>query len=203
MELPLLRLFPSFLSLSVAVSTAALTSSCSFIDPPKEDVDYANYEKIPVLPTSKVYRRLLKAIPIIRGKVFYGRYGGFGNKGGEPIDPLDELFRKHDIVYYEANHYPAMVTADYALVEALIDLDPGVLDRRGQKFRERTILYFGSPSILVVGKPATSPWPRLSRPTAFANADSIRRFMTDPVIKTPNQVAPIPAPMIDDDGSSN
>lgn len=186
-ETLLIRSLPFLGAMAVAMGF----SSCASVDPPKVAVDYENYEKIPILPTSKVYRHLLKAIPIVRGQVFYGRYGGFGNKGGEPIDSLDDLFRKHDIVYYEANHYGAMVTADQALVNAVWDLDPTVLDRKGRRFREKTLIYFGSPSSLVVGKPVTSGWPRPERPTAFPNPDSIRKFMTDPAEKFPKPVEPL------------
>ncbi len=160
-------------------------TGCSSIEPPRREVAYEEYEKIPVLPTSKVYRRLLKAIPVVRNQVFYGRYGGFGNLGGRPIDPLDDLFRKHDIVYYEANHYRAMVAADLALVEALENLDPSGLGPRAREFRERTIGYFGSPGARALGKPVTSGWPRPDRPTAFPNPEMIHRFLTDPAIKFP------------------
>lgn len=186
-----------------AIVIVLASASCASIDPPKQEVAYENYEKIPVLPTSKVYRRVLKAVPIIRSRVFYGRYGGFGNKGAPPIDPLDDLFRKHDIVYYEANHYGAMVTADSALVAALQKLDPELLRPRGQKFRENAILYFRSPSSLVVGKPVTSPWPRFTRPTLFPTPASIRRFMTEPEIKFPEPIPPPSAPpSVDLTGSS-
>lgn len=177
--------------------TVAVFCQCASVDPPKVAVDYENYEKIPILPTSKFYRTLLKSIPIVRGQVFYGRYGGFGNKGGEPIDPLDDLFRKHDIVYYEANHYGAMVTADQALVRAVWDLDPEELDRKGRRFREKTLVYFGSPSSLVVGKPVTSGWPRYTRPTLFPNPQAIRTFMTDRKIAFPSELetAPVAPPV--------
>lgn len=190
----------SRLSAIVIVLTSV---SCASIDPPKQEIAYENYEKIPVLPTSKVYRRVLKSVPIFRSRVFYGRYGGFGNEGGPPKDPLDDLFRKHDIVYYEANQYGAMVTADSALVAAMQKLDPELLGPKGQEFRENAIRYFRSPSSLFVGKPVTSAWPRFTRPTLFPNPASIRRFMTDTEIKFPEPIPPPSSPeSIDLTGSS-
>ncbi len=173
-----------------ALAAAMLAPACASIDQPKVAVDYQAYEKIPILPTSLVYRRVLKAVPIVRGQVFYGRYGGFGNRGGRPVDALDDLFRKHDIVYYEANHYGAMVAADQALMQAVWDLDPDQLDRKGRRFREKTLVYFGSPSSLVVGKPVTSGWPRPERPTLFPTPETIRDFLTDP--DTPFPLPPGP-----------
>ncbi len=155
-------------------------TSCKTLEKPRRAVAYEQYEKIPILPTSRVYRTLLKVTPIIGRETFYGRYGGFGNKGGEPIDPLDNLFRKHDIVYYEANDYLDLVAADQALLNEMQKLDPTTLQDRGQKYRRRAINYFESPGTLFLTKPVTSGVPRPLRQSAFPTRESIEAFFTDP-----------------------
>ena len=81
--------------------------------------DYSSDEKIPDTPTSAAYRAVLKALPYTRSNAFYGNWAGNGCRGGEPVDPMDEIFRRHDIAYAEARTIRTMRWADEACVEAL------------------------------------------------------------------------------------
>jgi hypothetical protein len=179
------RAFPHLFLFPILLAGGLISSSCTTMEPPRREVAYEEYEEIPIIPTSGVYRFFLKATPIVGRDAFYGHYGGFGNRGGEPIDSLDNLFRKHDIVYYEANQYRDLVAADEALLVAMRKLDPSGLSRRGQKYRHRAIRYFESPGTLFVTKPITSPVPRPDRANAFESPEEIRRFLTDPEIQFP------------------
>ncbi len=115
--------------------------------------DYLSYRRIPWSATSLVYRVCLKAFPFSRGRAFYGHYGGNGNEGGYPIDAMDEIFRRHDIVYREADSLRTLRWADEACVGALRLLDPSRLSPVGREFRERTILFMTSERSRWLGKP--------------------------------------------------
>ena len=75
---------------------AAMTVSCVS----HKAVDYRAYEKMPMKPSSAINRAVLKSNPYTSKRAFYGNYGGSGNCGKAPLDDMDELFRRHDIVYY-------------------------------------------------------------------------------------------------------
>lgn len=124
------------------------------------------YPKLPVLPASKVYRRVLKAIPYTRTKAFHGNYGGSGNSGGAPVDRMDEMFRRHDILYIHANTMHERLTADRELVASLQRIDPEKLDDQAKSYRERAISFFSSPGSRIIGKPLAG-W--FARPKSSAS----------------------------------
>lgn len=90
-------------------------SSCAT----KQCVDYRAYVKPPEKPAAAAVRNVLRDIPSTRETMFYGNYGGLGSNGGCPVDEMDELFRRHDIVYTEAKTQKMMRLADEVLVEYL------------------------------------------------------------------------------------
>src|SRR5689334_2820651 len=61
--------------------------------------DHSSYAPIPDTPTSGLYRMVLKLIPYTHEHAFYGHWAGSGCEGGIPVDAMDEVFRRHDIVY--------------------------------------------------------------------------------------------------------
>ncbi|NIP96956.1 MAG: hypothetical protein GWO24_27390, partial [Akkermansiaceae bacterium] len=90
------------------------------------------------------FRILAKSNPITARKSFYGNYGGPGNKGGPPQDEMDELFRRHDIVYYLSRAKGTMRVADEELISGLQSCNPAKLDEDGKEYRERAIGFFQS-----------------------------------------------------------
>jgi len=104
--------------------------------------DYSTCEKIPVTPTSAVYRAVLKAFPYTRENAFHGKWAGNGCCGGRPVDTVDEIFRRHDIAYAEARTLRTMQLADDACIEALKKLDPRGLSPEALEFRERSVSFF-------------------------------------------------------------
>jgi hypothetical protein len=120
--------------------------------PAKESVATENYPKLHDNLTSRFYRGILKAIPYTRTRAFHGNYGGSGNAGGPPIDAMDDLFRRHDILYNETRTLRRMVSADRALCVALGKVDADSLDKEGRVFRDRAIAFFESPASRVFGK---------------------------------------------------
>lgn len=120
--------------------------------------DYSTYDKIPVTPTSAVYRAVLKAFPYTRGKAFHGKWAGNGCCGGRPVDAVDEIFRRHDIAYAEARTLRTMQLADDATIEALKKLDPRCLSPEALEFRERSVSFFSKRALTLVGKPVSVLW---------------------------------------------
>lgn len=133
----------------LSVGLALLAVSCGS---PRR-VDYASFEKIPIAPTSMIHRILAKSNPITGRAAFYGNYGGPGNKGGPPQDEMDDVFRRHDIVYYLARTKPMMDAADRELTRRLNAMEESTLTTEGVEFRNRTTGYFDSWWCHVIGKP--------------------------------------------------
>jgi|GEM_PF-5181593 len=158
----------------VSVASAAFLVNCRTTRPA---VDYAAYEKMPTLPTSAILRTTLKITPVLRKKAFHGRYGGPGNEGGHPVDPLDELFRKHDIVYYEASNEVALHESDRALVAEMKKLESADLGDKAHAYRERAIRFFDKPGGVSLGKSKPVGGPHAE---ALDSAKEVRHFLTDP-----------------------
>jgi len=118
--------------------------------------DYSQYEQIPDTPTSAAYRKVLKAIPYTRERAFWGRWAGSGCEGGKPVDDMDEIFRRHDIVYGEARSLRTMKWADAACVEALQKLDTCGMSPEAIAFRDRSSAFFANRRYAFVGKPVSS-----------------------------------------------
>ncbi|GAA5479084.1 hypothetical protein [Haloferula helveola] len=129
----------------------AVMTSCGWVCP--EAVDHRQHEKTPDHASTKIWRGLAKSNGWSSERAFYGNWGGPGNRGGKPVDEMDEMFRRHDIVYYEARSGCCLRAADRALAEALKSIDTSELDRDALAFRERAIRFFESPWSRVVGKP--------------------------------------------------
>lgn len=115
--------------------------------------DYSDYSRIPDRPTSLAYRTFLKTIPYTRKRAFWGNWGGCGSKGGEPVDEMDEIFRRHDIIYYETRSLPTMRAADKACVAALKRLDTATMSPEAREYHQRAIRFFSNPTYAPIGKP--------------------------------------------------
>lgn len=133
-------------------------------------VNYRNYEQIPINPTSQIYRAVLKSIPYTRENAFYGNYGGSGNTGQKPIDQMDELFRRHDIVYHETTTITNMMEADRMLVLELKKIDAATLSPHGLQYRKSAINFMQSPMAFIIGKPL---------PSVFLKKEPIGSFFPD------------------------
>ncbi len=161
------------LSAVAAIGALLLLPSCSST----RSVDYADYERIPITTSSLAFRALAKTNPVTAEMAFYGNYGGPGNDGGKPIDKMDELFRRHDIVYYASKTKKTMRVADQELVARLRDLSPEEMDKRGQRYRTRVINFCTSPWCGVIGKPwSTFHRCRESAACYFQSPEIVRAF---------------------------
>lgn len=136
----------SFISLVLA--------SCSTSTP--KALDYQGYQKTPDKMSSKITRAVSKSIPYTAERSFHGRWGGSGNVGGEPVDIMDEYFRRHDICYYLCRSGKNLDAADRELVEALEKIDPETLDPKARAYREVAIRFMNSPVSSLIGKPPSS-----------------------------------------------
>ena len=140
-------------------------------------LDYSQYPKLPMTVGTKSFR-LLTRTPLTRDRIYWGRYGGPGNRGGEPIDALDEIFRKHDIAYCESETREDVKKADELMIEELVALDD--LDPKAEKFRDRAVKFFTSPISQIIGKPWALVFNKRRIPTAKG---------MDPVTETPPREA--------------
>src|SRR5436190_92924 len=118
--------------------------------------DYSLYAPIPDTPTSYAFRKVQKAIPYTRERAFWGRWAGSGGEGGKPVDEMDEIFRRHDIVYAEARSLRTMQWADAACVEALQKLDTSTMSPEGIAFLKRSSSFFSNRRLTLVGKPVSA-----------------------------------------------
>jgi len=148
--------------------------------------DYTTYAAIPDTPTSSVYRRLLTAIPYTRDKAFYGNHAGSGNRGGKPVDQMDEIFRRHDIAYAEARSLRTLQMADAACVEALRRLDTSKMSPEGREFHARSVKFFSSQNLSLVGKPVSSYLiVREDKSCPFQTEGDVRALFDLPLAKQP------------------
>jgi len=115
--------------------------------------DYSTYSRIPDRPTSLAYRTFLKTIPYTRQRAFWGNWGGCGSRGGAPVDEMDEIFRRHDIIYYETRSIGTMRAADKACVAALQRLNTATMSPEAREFHKRAIRFFSNPTYAPIGKP--------------------------------------------------
>lgn len=118
--------------------------------------DYSHYAAIPDTPTSRVLRVVLMSNPYTRAKGFYGNWAGSGNRGGIPVDVVDEIYRRHDIVYAEAETVRTMRWADRASVDALARLDERDLSPAAVSYRDRAQKFFQNKSLSWIGKPVSA-----------------------------------------------
>ena len=119
----------------------------------------------------------MKALPYVRKHAFYGNYGGCGNVGGKPIDRLDSICRKHDIVYDQAKALPTLRMADHVFAQQLRTLDPSTLTPEGLSFRNRGIRFMEGPLANYIGKPFENLHIRHEPPESpFQTIDDIREF---------------------------
>ncbi len=118
-------------------------------------IDWKNYERTPEAPHYRALSSVIRAIPCVNKFAFYGNWGGLSNKGGKPIDEMDELFRRHDVVYALGTSAKVIRESDHQLVAGLQEIDPGTLSKHGQRYQKRAIKFFSSPVSKVVGKPLT------------------------------------------------
>ena len=154
--------FPLLLSAAVLLSQSASTGGT----PPQaggRQVDFSSYQKVPESRNSRFLRALLMAIRYTKERAFYGRYGGSGNMGGRPIDAVDALCRKHDIVYATAQAVPSLRLADQVFVTELLELDPQTLPPKARDFRGRAIAFMSRNTARFLGKPPVT-WFRNSEP---------------------------------------
>lgn len=162
----------------------------------------SGFERLPQRVSTSAYRTIFKAIPYTRERAFHGNYGGSGNRGGFPTDAMDELFRRHDIVYMDTRTLPQMAAADKALVELLKELDPGTMDEDARAYRDRAISFMESPISNVIGKPP-SCWIRRKEPdwSPFQSKAEIDAFMRGSGSKWPDLVTNISLRPVSDTGS--
>lgn len=162
---------------AVAVGAIAVLSvSCARHRPV---INYAAYERTPNRPASMIWRLLAKSNPITSRASFYGNYGGPGNLGGKPLDEMDELFRRHDIVYHLSDTRKVMEVADEELIEGLQSLDTRRLAPQGERYRQRAISFFSSPVSLVVGKPLSTLYRCREAPDGyFQSPEVVREFFS-------------------------
>jgi hypothetical protein len=140
-------------------------------------VNYAVYERIPMRTASATFRALAKTNPLTAKRAFYGNYGGPGNGGERPLDEMDELFRRHDIVYYNARTRGTMLVADAQLIEGLNRIDPSEMSAEAITFRDRAISFFQWPGSRVIGKPWSSFCTRREpEGSYFSSPEAVRRF---------------------------
>ncbi|HEX5790673.1 MAG TPA: hypothetical protein VFY13_05945 [Luteolibacter sp.] len=118
--------------------------------------DYSQYSKIPNTPTSLAYRTFLKTVPYSRQRAFWGNWGGCGNRGGLPVDEMDEIFRRHDIIYHEARTLHTLRIADKACLQALAKLDTRSMSPQAREFHLRSTRFFSNPNYVPIGKPISS-----------------------------------------------
>lgn len=149
--------------------------------------DYSTFAKIPDKPTSIAYRLVLQTIPYTRERAFWGQWGGCGNRGGKPVDEMDEIFWKHDVVYAEARSIRTMKLADEACVAALAKLDTKSMSDDALEFHNRSIKFFTSRFSTVVGKPV-SCFVYLNEPeqSPFSSPESVYDFIA-PSESTPGK----------------
>lgn len=167
--------------LLVATQTPSCTALAHNTAPPSPSA--ANdYPKLRHKPTSLFINAILHSNPLTAKRAFYGNYGGPGNRGGQPKDLMDELFRRHDLVYSRARSWRSLAAADRGLVAALKKLDPTQLSEKGRAYRNRAIAFFSSAAARVAGKPLFSLIRTLGhRPSQKQAESAIVHFMLAPV----------------------
>ena len=154
----------------------------------KARFDHSTYAKIPDTPTSAAYRLVLKAIPFTRKRAFWGNWSGSGCRGGLPVDAMDEIFRRHDIVYAEASSLRTMQWADDACVEALRKLNTAQMSPEAIAFCDRSAAFFSNRSLTLVGKPVSSCFRlRESIGCPFQSEEEVRQLFG---LKPASQAAP-------------
>jgi hypothetical protein len=146
----------------------------------RQVVNYAQYERIPHTAASATFRFLAQSTSFTRERAFYGNYGGPGNAGGRPRNEMDELFRRHDIVYYLARTRENMLMADDELVAGLKGIDAERLGSQAVEYRGRAVSFFESPVSHVIGKPWSSFLTSKEPDGAyFRSPATVREFFSD------------------------
>ena len=177
---PLLRIAPVVTALVLALASGACRLSTIEVATGSSGGSDL-YPKLPNRATSTLYRAALKTIPYTSERAFHGHYGGCGNEGGEPEDTMDELFRRHDIVYGHTRCHRTMVSADLALVRSLRAVDPSALTPRAAEYRQRAIAFFQSRASRLLGKPVSSfLWLREPGGSPFTSDEAIEAFFAVP-----------------------
>ncbi|MEM7385692.1 MAG: hypothetical protein AAF514_12170 [Verrucomicrobiota bacterium] len=108
---------------------------------------------MPDSPPIHVFRFVVKRTPVLKNQAFYGNYGGLGNRGGKPIDRIDDLFRRHDIVYYEGSSFPTLRGSDELLMKKLGEIPRSTLTDFQKAYIDQAIGYFSSVWGWRLGKP--------------------------------------------------
>lgn len=141
-------------------------------------MDYHAYEKPNDDLTTNLARGFLMKLPNNQ-KIFYGNYGGLGSNGGLPIDQMDELFRRHDIVYTEASTLKVIRVSDEVLVRYLKQIPDSGLHQTQKDYRDRAIKFFESPISKCISKPCSALF-RFKEPvdSPFPNAESVIFFFS-------------------------
>jgi len=189
------------LALSISLSACATKREAPYRAGPGEPFtgrmarfDYSSHAAIPDTPTSAVYRAVLAAIPYTRENAFYGNHAGSGNRGGPPVDEMDEIFRRHDIAYAEARSLRTLQLADAACVEALQRLDTSKMSAEARGFHARSLRFFSSRNLSLVGKPVSSYLiVREDRNCPFQTEDDLRELFRLPPLEkagAPSDVTP-------------
>lgn len=152
----------------------ALLTSCTT----SRSVNYQSYERPYETVPARVARGVLKKLPNCEG-IFYGNYGGIGSNGGRPVDNMDDLFRRHDIVYTEAKTWKVIRASDDVLVDHLKTIPESSLDPEGIAYRDKAIQFFERPVSKFVSKPLTS-FVRFKEPfdSPFPDEESVIYFFS-------------------------
>ena len=116
-------------------------------------IDHRAYSKMPTEASSAIWRGIAKSNSYSSKNAFHGTWGGSGNHGGKPIDSMDEIFRRHDIVYYESRCGKHLKEADRALIKCLKAIDADTLNPQARKYRRIALNFMNSPMSYLVGKP--------------------------------------------------
>lgn len=150
-------------------------ASCASSTPPK--IDYRGYEKLSRKGSIHLWRKLSELTPGVRDMAFYGNWGGPGSSGGEPVDWMDEGFRRHDIVYFHSFSRKNFRAADEALINWLENGDTLALDGKGRVYRIRSIRFFRSRFAAILGKPPRAMlWRREAKEAYFQSPEDIDEF---------------------------
>lgn len=145
--------------------------------PAEEPVHPPCYPKIPVSLKSKLLRLVLKPVSPLSNLAFHGRYSGPGNEGGRPLNPMDELFRRHGIVYVRATSLETLLEADRMLAIQLQKLKgASFLSPDCEAYRQRAIRFLLSPKNRKKGKPFRCLRETEEQCPHFAGPDALARF---------------------------
>ena len=137
----------------------------------QHELKLSEYPKLPSARIVDHTRAYLLKSDRLRSLALWGNYGGPGCAGGPPIDPMDELFRQHDLSYHEGVKRHELIESDRLLMSQLEALDQDQLSPEAEAYRKRAIGYFSRPLSRVIGKPPIVIFGLKTRPSVIDISD--------------------------------